>query len=549
MFTRYLNLVRRWLWLLVATPALAAGAAFGYSQLTTPVYEASLTLWVSQASSGPGQQYADILASERLAKTYGALITKRPVLQATIDRLALPMTADELSREIAVKMVRDTQLLEVTARHNNPQLAATIVNTLAQTFEEQNLEIQKEGFSAAAGKLNAEISKLDTQLRSERSRLEKLNNEPLPDEAELLEIERLTSSIAQHQVSYASVLKSLEEVRLSEATSINNVSVAEEASVPHEPVAPRTALNLIFGVVFGVLVATGLVALLEYLDDSFRTAGDLQASLSVTIMGNVHMFGSKGQRSGRNEKQRRPVGPEPLVALSDANSHFAEAYRLLRTNLEFAALDKPLRTLQVTSALPQEGKSTTAANLAVVMAQSGKRVLLVDLDLRRPTLHRYFKVPNLAGLTSVLLGVTTVEAAIQQVGIENLRVLSSGPLPPSPADTLSSLAAETLLATLAERFDIVIVDSPPVMVASDAVVIASRMDGVLVVVAAGKTSRRATKQAVEGLQRSSSSVLGAVFNMQRAAQGSEAYMYYELEEDRGRNQKSESRRQLSLPDF
>src|SRR5690349_17965159 len=140
----YLGILRRRLWLLLALPLLAAALAFAVSKLETPQYEASLTLWVSQASTTAGQNYNDILAAERLAKTYGALITKRPVLQETINDLHLAMAPDDLVKHISVKLVRDTQLLEVTARHTDPSMAATIVNKLAEVFEKQNVEMQKQ---------------------------------------------------------------------------------------------------------------------------------------------------------------------------------------------------------------------------------------------------------------------------------------------------------------------------------------------------------------------------------------------------------------------
>ena len=214
------------------------------------------------------------------------------------------------------------------------------------------------------------------------------------------------------------------------------------------------------------------------------------------------------------------------MALNKLTTHAAEAYRLLRTNLDFAALDRQMKKLLVTSALPQEGKSTTASNLAVVMAQSGKQVLLVDIDLRRPTAHKLFKLPNHNGLTSLLLGTATMEDAVQEVGIENLHVLTSGPLPPSPADILSSQVMADLLGTLSERFDLVIADSPPVLVASDAVVLASRMDGVLMVVAAGSTSKRVSRSALAALVRTGSPLLGAVLNKHSEAK-QQSYYYYD----------------------
>lgn len=531
MQTRYLNIVRRWLWILLVAPVLAGAVAFGLSKLSTPIYEASLTLWVSQASSGSGQQYADILASERLAKTYGALITKRPVLQETINELDLNMTTDQLSERVAVRMVRDTQLLEVSVSHADAALAAKIVNKLAEVFQKQNLAAQKQSYNEATQKLNSQASQLEGQIKDSQSRLQGLKTATQPNDTQRADIERLSSTLSQYQVAYSSVLKSLEDIRLSEANSINNVTVAEEATVPHDPVSPRVTLNVGVGVVLGLLLALGLIALIEYLDDSFKSTEDVQSALGLSTLGVVEFIGSKGtrRRKLRNSSRLEKSAPaQNLVSLSHVGSHITEAYRLLRTNLDFAALDRPMRKLLVTSALPQEGKSTTAANLAVVMAQSGKRVLLIDVDLRRPTVHKLFKVPNHHGLTSLLLGVARSDEAIQEVGIENLQILTSGPMPPSPADTLSSQAMNALLNTLAETFDVIITDSPPVLVASDAVILASHMDGVLMVVAAGATSKRVCRNALEALQRSSSPILGAVLNMQQSS-SQQSYYYYDYQ--------------------
>ena len=511
--SRYFEVLRRGLWILIALPILAAGAALGLSKVTTPVYEASLTLWVSQASSGSGQQYADILAAERIAKTYGALITKRPVLQQTIDELHLKTTPDQIAKSISVRLVRDTQLLEVTARDTNPVLAASIVNKLAEVFQKQNLETQKQSFNEATQKLNSQVTQLEGQIKDGESRLKDLKAIAQPTDAQRAEIERVNGSLSQYQVAYSSVLKSLEDIRLSEANSLNSVTVAEEAATPNAPVSPRTSLNVIAGFLIGLLLAVGLVALLEYLDDSFKSTEDIQSVLGLTVLGVVEFMGANAKRR-KQKPSDQPATVQPIVSLTKVSSHTVEAYRLLRANLDFTALDSPIRKLLITSALPQEGKSTTASNLAVVMAQSGKRVLLMDVDLRRPTAHKLFKLPNHHGLTSLLLGIASQEETIQEVGVENLRVLTSGPIPPSPADILSSQAMGTLLDSLASQFDVIIADSPPVLVASDAVILASRMDGVLMVVAANATSKRVCRNAFEALLRSSSPILGAVLNKQ-----------------------------------
>jgi capsular exopolysaccharide synthesis family protein len=532
-YKNQLETIRRWWWILVVVPALSGVTAFALSKLATPIYEASVKLWVSQATAAGGQQYTDILAAERLAKTYGALITTRPVLQQTIDDLQLKMTPDELVTHIDVSMVRDTQLLKVTLRHTNATSAATIVNKLADVFQAQNQDAEKQSFNLATQKMNAQEVQLESQIQDTEGRLATLKAATAPTDAQRSEIERLTTALSQYQVAYSSVLKGIEDIRLSEANKTNNVTVAEKAVVSTVPVSPRVSINMLMGLAFGTVVAIALTFVMSRLDDSFKSAEDIQSALGLSTVGVVERIGSKRKRSKRNNLGRI-VGEEtllqPLVFQPHVSSHVAEAYRLLRTNLDFAGLDKPIRKLMVTSTLPREGKSTTAANLAVVTAESGKRVLLIDLDLRRPTLHKLFHIPNNRGLTSILLGASTIEETIRDSGVQNLYILTSGPMPPSPADTINSSAMTALLESLTGKFDVLIVDSPPVVIASDAIILSSRMDGVLLVIGAYSTSKRVCRGALEALQRGTSPIVGAVLNMQQQSKR-QAYYYYNYETD------------------
>ena len=198
-----------------------------------------------------------------------------------------------------------------------------------------------------------------------------------------------------------------------------------------------------------------------------------------------------------------------LITITDPRSATAEAYRRLRTNLEFTSLDQPLRTLLVTSAGPHAGKSGMLANLAVSMAQSGRRVILVDSDLRQPRLHEIFGLDNRTGLTTVV-GQGSEELPLRETGVEGLRVLPAGPLPDIPADLIASPAMETLIASLSEQADIVLFDAPPVVSATDATVLGTRVDGVLLVVNAGRTRREHAQRAKAMLERVNARVVGAV---------------------------------------
>lgn len=201
-----------------------------------------------------------------------------------------------------------------------------------------------------------------------------------------------------------------------------------------------------------------------------------------------------------------------LVALRDPRSQAAEAYRTLRTNLLFSSLDTPLRTLLITSTAPDEGKSTTVANLAVTMAQSEQQVLLVDCDLRRPSLHTLFGLGNAVGLTSLILDQAGAESAIQRTAVPGLSLLSSGPLPPRPADILGSRRMEALLGTLREQADIVLFDTPPILSVTDAAVLATRVDGVLLVLQAGTTRRDRAREARRLLEKVKANIVGVVLN-------------------------------------
>ena len=197
-----------------------------------------------------------------------------------------------------------------------------------------------------------------------------------------------------------------------------------------------------------------------------------------------------------------------LVTITDPRSPASEAYRTLRTNLSFYHLDKPLKTLVVTSPAAGEGKSTTIANLAVTMAQSGRRTILVDCDLRRPTLHELFDLAMTPGLTNLVMDEVG-ELPLQQTAVENLQILSSGPKPPNPADLLGAARMDQIIAQLTERADMVLFDVPPVMAAADAAILGAKTDGVLLVIQAGKTRRDQSERAREILEKAKARIVGA----------------------------------------
>lgn len=226
-----------------------------------------------------------------------------------------------------------------------------------------------------------------------------------------------------------------------------------------------------------------------------------------------------------NRKQIKKI-ERSLITMEDPKSPISEQYRTIRTNVQFSFVDKPMRSLMVTSTGAGEGKSTTAANLAVVFAQQGKKVLLIDADLRKPTVHYTFRLNNYMGLTNVLTGSAPLLPTCQETHVENLSVLTSGPIPPNPAELLSSKAMEQCIEQLYESFDLLVFDTPPVLAVTDAQILAHQCDGTVLVVESGRTEIEAAVKAKELLEAANAKLLGVVLNKRKHRQGQYYYYYH-----------------------
>jgi len=227
----------------------------------------------------------------------------------------------------------------------------------------------------------------------------------------------------------------------------------------------------------------------------------------------------------KKKKQTFARTMRSLITKTNPKSPISEQYRTIRTNIQFSVVDRPLRSLMVTSSAPAEGKSTTVANLAVVFAQQGKKVLLIDADLRKPTVHYTFRKDNHVGVTNVLAKQASLQTAVKETDVENLFVLTSGPIPPNPAELLGSAAMEDLLAEAYEQFDIVLFDTPPVLAVTDAQILANQCDGVILVVHSGKTEIEAAQKAKELLLAAKGKLLGVVLNQKKQKESSYYYYY------------------------
>jgi capsular exopolysaccharide synthesis family protein len=321
----------------------------------------------------------------------------------------------------------------------------------------------------------------------------------------------LQSEVENQRNLYLEAAKRLEEIKLTQALITNNITVVEKAIVPLEPVGSKKILILFASMILGGMFGTGLAFIREYFANRFRTADEIESYLRLPLLGLIPRYAINRRR-----------GALP-VALRDPRSTAAEAYRLLRTRIFPSA--STLHMLLVTSAVPEEGKSTTTANLGVSFAQLGLKVLILDADLRRPTLHRYFHLPKDKGLTTLLLGQDEDwQSVLYDTSMANLKILPAGPTPHNPSDLLCLGALRRLFTQVKSAFDLVLVDAPLTLSLPDVEILAPDMDGVIFVHDPGRCDKKSVLEARRRLERVGTKILGIVLN--NVEEGSQQYYYH-----------------------
>ena len=531
----YLTIARKWWWLFLLCVSAAASAGYLISRSSTPIYQSTTTLMVGQSPQAVASSTAGPAANEYLVESYGEMVRRQPVLQATIEAMNLPtlkgaepITWQELKRQVSVRLFPGTQLIEISVTHTIPEQAQAIAGELARQLigqaavkpengpDAQYKDFARRQLDELQGKISqgeARLSELEPALASAFTDedVRKIQNE----------ISMLQSQISSWRSDYAQLLNSLDR-----ETSSSSLSVFEPAYLPEAPVQQlNTRQNVLLGALLGLLCAGGIVFLLEYLDDTLRTPEDMTRALGVTTLASI------ARMKGASTRTRGGAGVgSRLVTQQPGYSPAGEAYRALRSNIQFTTAGQLARTMLFTSPGPVEGKSTTLANTGVVFAQSGLRTLLVDSDLRCPVLHRLFQLPNRVGLTNLLLSPAaereSLEEAIQLTEVENLGVITSGPLPSNPSELLGSARMSEIIAELREVADVVLFDSPPVLAATDATLLTNRLDGTILVIDARRTRRETALRALDQLQRAGAKLLGGVLNCFHDKMQADYYHYY-----------------------
>lgn len=516
----YLGLAWRWSWLLILLALIGGAAGYFFSIRETPIYRATATMWITEPR-GLTEGSAG-LAGERITSTYVELMTQLPVLERVVNELGLPISPQELQGTITVSVLNQTQLLRVQVENADPLTAARIANTIGVVFAEFNEEFQTASYADSKTALSSQLATVDQQIQDanrqladlfatfEQIELEDGSIQYVPNLDQQRERDRLETNLALYQQIYSDLLQSYENVRLAEIQGSSNVTMVEPALVPNRPVRPNVFQATLLASVVGLFVAGGIVFLVEALDDTIKGPNDVHRHLGLPVLGYIHHY--------ENSK-------EGLATLLEPRSPISEAYRSLRTNVLSAEVDDPIRTLMITSPSPRDGKSQIAANLTVVLAQGGRKAVLLDADLRRPTQHKLLNLPNRIGLTDLVAdGSKTIDSALKATAVPYLRLVSSGGLPPNPAEVLGSEKMMEILRTVRERSDIVLIDTPPALAVTDAVYLSSKVDAVLLVLKPGTTKISFARQTVEQLLRNRANLIGVVLN--DIKRGGGRYGYY-----------------------
>jgi capsular exopolysaccharide synthesis family protein len=493
---RQIAIARAWLPLFIASALLAGGVAFAVSGVLPKVYEAKVALIVGQSLSAANPDYSQLLVSQRLSATYAQVAMTRPILESVLKQLGLDQPSDELAKRVRADAAPDSTLLTITVQDADPAWAAAIANALAANVIGASPAIQGRESDEQAT-IDADLVATHAQIDVTQAEVVRLAGRSAPTPADLTRLDTLQARLISLRSIYAALLS------FSSGNSSNLLSVLEPAVAPVAPVSPKPLLNTLVAMLVGLLIALGVVSVIEYLDDAVKDPEVVEEVAGLSTLGTIPKI--KGDR-GRSEIYR-------LATLLYPRSAAAEAYRTLRTNIEFASLDEPVRTLLITSAGTGEGKTVTAANLAVVFAQTGWRVLLVDADLRKPGAHLIFNLPNTDGLTTLLRSdELSLDTIAQPTEIAGLRVLTTGQLPANPAELLGSHRMRKVLDRLIADADLLILDGPPLRAVTDSAILSSLVDGTLLVIDASRSQRPAVRQGREALERAGAHVLGAVIN-------------------------------------
>jgi capsular exopolysaccharide synthesis family protein len=474
-----------------------------------------------------------------------SLEDRHNIISTQLEQISRDLQTAENKRDELAARNAELQKVDATdprAAGASDLLASAVLNTLRQGYDEQRVQLKEllvtydtkhPKVTAAQDKLDetalaikkevenikaaaaGDLRKIERQLGSLRAREQEVQKQAHELQAFEVPYNQLSRTKTYNEKIYGLVLERARETSLTRMMNFNNIRVIDEAVVPVVPFRPNVPVNLAVGAILGLVLGVALAAVRELSDRSIKTPEDIEQGLGVTCLGLVPEIEKKGRFYGRKAPVDAPVanlGGRDLIVANRPDGPVAEAMRAIRTNLAFMSPDRPYRALLVTSALPEEGKTTVAVSIATVLAQSGLRVLLVDTDLRRPRLHRTFKLSNDFGVTMAVSGQTSLEESIRHSDIPGLDVLTSGPIPPNPAEILHSERFAELSREILRKYDRVVFDSPPLLPVTDGTILSRIVDGVVLISRGFRTPRAAVRQAIRQILDVKGHLIGVVVN-------------------------------------
>lgn len=437
-------------------------------KMIDPVYRAETSLFVGKESDKIASlDLGEFNLNKSLVTDYRQIILSRLVSKEVISEIGLDMTVDDFQKKVDVTTIQDSRLFKISFESTDPKLAMDVANALARVIIEKAKDI----------------------------------------------------------------------------IEVKNVQVVDTAELPEKPVKPSKAQNMAIAGILGIMVGIGVVLLIEYMDYTIKNAKDVEKHLGLVTIGEIPLFAgekrntkkrstSSGKSARRKEAAHDGASPNvhlspSLISVLDPKAPASEAYRSLRTNIGYSGVDKQMQLIMLTSPGPAEGKSTTSANIAVGLAQSGKKVLIMDCDLRKPRIHKYFSLPNDVGVTDIIIKNCPYNSAIKTTDtVSNLSIMCSGSIPPNPTEILESQKMAGLITSLRDDFDLIIIDTPPIGQLADGAIIAGYSDGVILVVASGESNIDMAVHAKEALEHVNAKVIGTVLTKISKSTSGSYYHYY-----------------------
>jgi polysaccharide biosynthesis transport protein len=490
---KYIFPLRKWWWLVVAS-TLVATIFSSLSVLRQPaIYQAHTTLMIGTTITDPNPSSNELLLGQQLAAAYADLANREILRNATKNALGLNGLPEYIARALP-----NTQLIEITVNDVDPERAQTVANELASQLI---LLSPVSGQSEERGRkefIHERLNNLEAQIQATEEEIEKLQEElantfsaqEISDRQD--QISSLESKLNTMENNYGLLLSNTQQ------GAINTLTIIASAELPSNPIGSMKGLTILLAAVVGFLLAACEAYLLEYLDDTLKSPDSVMRLFSAPILGRIFE-----QADGMNENR--------LYDADNSNHPLTEPFRALRTEIDLADMGQRLKTILISSPDSGDGKTSVAVNLALSIAQRGKKVFLLDADLRKPKIHKIFNLANDEGLADVVFARAIFDWRIGIKEVRQIFVLTAGNTPPDPAELLSSEKMELFLSELEEVADVIIVDGPPLFV-PDAMILASQVDGVLLVVRPSHTRQSLAKASMEHIKLVGAKVVGVVLN-------------------------------------